>query len=71
LKFGQVDFKLNGHPQPMVNADRVQELEPLPKFWSEKYNLAEERLKIAEGLKGKATWNLYHKKLPLGHVPLA
>ena len=55
----------------MVNANRVQELEHLPKFWSEKYNLAEERLKIAEGLKGKATWNLYHKKLPLGHVPLA
>lgn len=55
----------------MVNAGGVQELEPLPKFWSEKYNIAAERLKIAEGLKDKATWNLYHKKLPLGHIPLA
>ena len=26
---------------------------------------------MADGLKDKETWQLYHKKLPLRHVPLA
>lgn len=55
----------------MINAGGIVELQPLPNFWGEKHRMAEERFKIAEGLKDKASWHLYHKKLPLGHVPLA
>lgn len=55
----------------MYNEGGISENDPLPKFWSEKSTLAQERLKIAEGLKDKATWHTYHKKLPLGHTPLA
>jgi hypothetical protein len=71
LKPRQVDFNLKEHKDPIRIADNVVELDSLPKFWSEKHQRAEERIKIAEGLKDKVTWNLYHKKLPLGHISLA
>lgn len=71
LNLGQPDFLLKTHPEEMVNPNGVAEHNPLPNFWSDRQRAAEERLKVAEGLKDKAVWDLYHKKLPLGHVPLA
>ena len=55
----------------MHNAAGVSEHNLLPRFWSDKERLAQERAKIAEGLSGKAKWELYHKKLPLLHIPIA
>lgn len=71
LAYGQTDFALISHPDPIPNPGAVSEYNALPKFWQEKEMKARRNKEIAEGLEGKATWDLYHKKLPLKHVPLA
>jgi len=59
------------HPPEIPNPGGISIHNPRPKFWSDRERYVEERTKIAEGLADKETWAMYHKKLPLGHVPLA
>lgn len=59
------------HPPEIPNPHGLSVHNPLPKFWSDRERNIEERNKIAQGLKDKETWHLYHKKLPLGYIPLA
>lgn len=71
LAFGQIDMALRTHPPEVPNPGHISEHNPKPKFWSDRARAEEERQTIAKGLDGKETWDMYHKKLPLGHVPLA
>lgn len=71
LAFGQVDMALLTHPPQIPNPGRIAVQNPLPKFWNDRDRYVAERTRVAEGLKGKTPWDLYHKKLPLGHVQMA
>jgi hypothetical protein len=62
---------LRTHPPEVPNPGHISEHNPKPRFWSDRARAEEERQTIAKGLDGKEIWDLYHKKLPLGHVPLA
>ena len=59
------------HPEAISNPGAVSEHNPLPKFWQEKEMKAKLKKEIKDGLEGKDEWHMYHKKLPLRHVPLA
>lgn len=71
LAFGQVDFKLLEHPDQIPNPGGISEHNPRPKFWADRERMLKEKQTIAEGLAGKPEWHMYHKKLPLGHEPMA
>jgi hypothetical protein len=71
LKLNQPDFNLKTTLEPMDDPHGLSAHNPLPKFWADKEQLLTERANVAEGLAGKQEWHLYHKKLPLTHVPLA
>lgn len=68
---GQVDFKLASLPAPIENPGFKSVHNTLPKYISEKEAKVKAKLQIAEGLKGKKSFELYHKKLPLNHVNIA
>ena len=71
LGFGQQDMKLITHPPEIPNPGAISVHNPRPKFWNDRDRYLNEKQRIADGLAGLETWDLYHKKLPLGHIPLA
>lgn len=71
LGFGQEDMKLLTHPPEIPNAGGIAIYSLKPKFWNERDRYHQEKKRVADGLAGRETWDLYHKKLPLKHVPLA
>ena len=62
---------LRTHPPEVPNPGHISDYDKLPRFWSDRERKFQARDTVAEGLAGKETWDMYHKKLPLGHVPLA
>lgn len=64
-------MKLRTHPPEIPNPGGLSVHNPRPKFWSDRERYFQEKKQIEDGLADKEKWAMYHKKLPLGHVPLA
>ena len=64
-------MKLLTHPEECPNIGNISVNNPKPEFWNTRARYQKNKEVIAKGLADKETWDLYHKKLPLGHVPLA
>ena len=72
LAFGQTDFALKIEPlNYLENPHGLSVHNTKAKYHIERENMLNEKAKIAKGLEGKEDWALYHKKLPMGHIPLA
>ncbi len=72
LAFGQKDMQLRTHPDQLLpNPHGLSEHNKVAEYHNTRARMVAERERVAEGLRGKADWHMYHKKLPMKHVPLA
>lgn len=72
LAFGQTDFALITHPDQLLpNPKGLSDHNKVAEYHNTRVRQLAEKERIANGLKDKTEWHMYHKKLPMKHVPFA